>query len=95
MNPNNPANITSNKNALRIVNISDIVPFPILWKRFPAIIPNGINSKKKTRILIASATLWDNIALSAEYEKMKDNGSANTKKNAHIIMDEIKPNLTP
>ena len=70
MNPNNPANITSRMNALRIVKIRDIVPFPMPWNRFPATIPNGINNKKKTRILIASATLWDNIALSAEYEKM-------------------------
>ena len=95
MNPNSPANITSKMNALRIVKIREIVPFPIPWNRFPATIPKGINNKKKTRILIASATLWDNIALSAEYEKIKDNGSANTKKHAQIIMDDINPSLTP
>lgn len=95
MNPNSPAKSISNINALRIVKIRDIVPFPIPWNRFPATIPNGINNKKKTRILIASATLWDNIALSAEYEKIKEKGSANTKKHAQIITDDIKPSLTP
>ena len=70
MNPKSPAKIISSKNALRIVKINDMVPFPMPWNIFPATIPNGINNKKKTRILIASATLWDNIALSAEYEKM-------------------------
>ena len=65
-NPNSPANTTSSINALRIVNISAIVPFPILWNRFPAIIPKGMASKKIHRIRIASVILNAKRSLFAE-----------------------------
>lgn len=94
-NANNPANSTSRMNVLSIVNIKDIVPFPIDWKILPARIPNGMNNIKKHKILNASTTLADNTALLAEYEKINDRGSANMKKNEQMITDEIKPNLTP
>ena len=94
-NANNPANITSRMNALRIVKKSEIVPFPMDWKMLPANIPRGMNNMKKHRILNASTTLADNTALLEEYENMNDNGSANKKKIEQMIIEEINPNLAP
>ena len=95
MNPNSPANIISATNDLNIVIIKDIVPFPILWNKFPATIPNGINIKKKHNILNASTIFGPKTALVSEYEKIVDSGSANMNNIAHIIIDEINPNFTP
>ena len=94
-NPNSPANIISSNNALIIVNVKAIVPFPILWNRFPAIIPKGMNNRKKHRIRIASVILKDRMALSAEYANICERGSAKTKQTAQIIIDDIKASLTP
>ena len=94
-NPNSHANTISRINALKIVNIKAIVPFPILWNRFPAIIPKGIASKKKHRIRIASVILKDRISLLAEYANICDKGSAKIKQIAQIMMEDIKPSLTP
>lgn len=94
-NPNSPANTISRINALKIVNINAIVPFPILWNKFPAIIPKGIANKKKHRIRIASVILSDSSVLFVEYANMCDRGSAKIKQIAQIMMEDIKPSLTP
>lgn len=89
------AKMTSRINDLRTVKRSDIVPFPIDWNMLPARTPKGMKNIKKPKILNASTILGARIELSAEYENMNDNGSAKIKKNAHIMRDEIIPNLTP
>lgn len=94
-NANNAAKITSRRNALKNVKARDIVPFPMAWKRFPARIPNGMNSKKKHNMRMQSATPADSIAAFAEYENMNDRGSANIYKKVHNTVDEINPNFRP
>lgn len=78
-----------------MVSARDIVPFPIDWKRLPDTIPNGTNNKKNDRICNASTIFGAKTELSAEYEKIKDNGSAKINKHEQIITDEINPNFTP
>ena len=92
---NNPEKTTSKINALKKVRVSDMVPLPIDWKRFPARIPNGIKRRKKHSICRQSTTLADKTAALFEYEKMNDKGSANTNKNAVTTTEDIKPSFTP
>lgn len=94
-NANSAANIISRMNDLSIVMSREDVPFPIDWKMFPASTPSGMNRMKKHNILRHSTILPASIALSAEYENMYDNGSAHTKKNVHIIAEDISPSFTP
>ena len=93
-NPNNPANIISSIAALIIVKNNAIVPFPILWNKFPATTPIGINNIKKDWILITSAILCTKYGLFDKYAKMCDKGSAKVKKIITIIMEDINPNLS-
>ena len=80
-------------NDLNTVIKSENVPFPIAWKIFPERTPNGMNSKKKHKILKASTTLGAKMELSDEYENINDSGSANIKRNEQTITDEIIPNF--
>lgn len=94
-NANSAENITSRMNALKMVTANALVPFPIDWNRFPAMIPNGMNKRKNDRICRASTTFGAKTALSEEYEKMNDNGSAKMNKSEHITIEEINPNCSP
>lgn len=79
--------------ALKNVKNKEIVPFPMDWNRLPAMDPSGMNKIKKHKMRNASTTLEAKMEPSAEYENMNDNGSAKTKKNMQMMIDEIKPNL--
>ena len=82
-------------NDLKTVRSKDLKPCPMDWKILPESTPNGMSKIKKHKICNASAIFGPKTELSAEYEKIYDNGSANMKKNEHIKAVEIKPSLIP